>query len=361
MRVVRLRLLSFRRWRTGAVLAVGLALLALAGCRSAGYYGQALSGQWQILVDRQPISQLIASSNTPPDFRNQLELFQGLRRFAETDLRLPAGKHYLSYVDLHRPHVVWNVFAAPEFSIKARTWWYPLVGSLEYHGYFNETNAQRYGGRLAAKGWDVAVEPVDAYSTLGWFREPVLSSFIDYPESELAGVLFHELAHQRLFVSGDTDFNEAFATTVEQEGVRRWLRANRPPAALTSYERDVIRDREFVTLVLETRRHLERLYTEPGLEESVRRARKQAIFEGMLVGYGQLKKSWGNDARLDRWFGRPLNNAHLNTISAYHGLQAGFARLLDEQGGDLERFYSAARRLGQLSEKERHQRLRVAP
>ncbi len=352
---------SRRRRRARVVLWGGIALLTLAGCRTAGYYGQAVNGQWQILVDREPISRLIASTNTPAAFRQRLELFQQMRGFAGAELKLPAGRHYLSYVDLHRPHVVWNVFAAPEFSVEARTWWYPLVGRLEYRGYFAEDGAQRYAEKLEAKGVDVAVEPVDAYSTLGWFREPVLSSFIHYPETELAGVLFHELAHQKLFVSGDTDFNEAFATTVEQADVRRWLRARRPPAALEEYERDVAREREFVTLVIETRRQLELDYAQPVGDDSERRTRKKEIFDGMRAGYERLKESWGGDARLDRWFARPLNNAHLNTVNAYHGLQPGFARLLREQGGDLERFYQEARRIAKLPKDERHRRLLAVP
>lgn len=352
---------SWRRCRARLALWGGLALLTLAGCRSAGYYGQAVNGQWQILVDREPIARLIANTNTPAAFRQRLELFQQMRGFAATELKLPAGRHYLSYVDLRRPHVVWNIFAAPEFSVEARTWWYPFVGRLEYHGYFAEAGARRYAQQLAARGADVAVEPVDAYSTLGWFREPVLSSFIHYPETELAGVLFHELAHQKLFVSGDTDFNEAFATTVEQAGVRRWLRAGRSPAALEEYERNVAREREFVTLVIATRRQLENLYAQPARDDAERRTRKQAIFEGMRAGYARLKDSWGGDARLDRWFARPSNNAHLNTVNAYHGLQPGFARLVREQGGDLEGFYQEARRLAKLPKDERHRRLLAAP
>ena len=338
-------------------LAAGILLLAAAGCRTAGYYGQAVRGQWQIVVDREPIAEIIADTKTPADFRARLELFQAMREFAGKDLKLPIGRHYLSYVDLRRPHVVWNVFAAPEFSIKARAWWYPLVGRLEYRGYFAEDDARRYAQKLTEQGADVAVEPVDAYSTLGWLREPVLSSFIHYPETELAGVLFHELAHQKLFVGGDTDFNEAFATTVEQAGVRRWLRANRAPGAIEEYERDIGREREFVALVTTTRQRLEVLYAQAGLDAVERRTRKRAIFDGMQAGYARLKKSWGGDARLDRWFARPLNNAHLNTVNAYHGLQPGFERLLREEDNDLERFYEAARRLGRISKEERHRAL----
>lgn len=340
---------------------IALALLALAGCRSAGYYGQAVSGQWQILVGREPVAQIIAATNTPERLRTQLALALELRRFAASKLHLPVGRHYLSYVDLHRPHAVWNVFAAPEFSVKGRTWWYPFVGRLEYHGYFAEKNASHYAQRLRGQGWDVAVEPVDAYSTLGWFREPLLSSFINYPETELAAVLFHELAHQKLFVSGDTEFNEAFATTVEQAGVRCWLEDHPTPGARVSYERDVAREREFVALVLDTRHGLERAYADTAASDAERRARKQAIFEELQDGYRRLKQSWGGDARLDRWFGRPLNNAHLNTIATYHGLLPGFARLLHDQGGDLEKFYREAQRLAKLPKDERHRRLEALP
>jgi predicted aminopeptidase len=214
--------MTWVRWVGRMLPWVGLAGM-LSGCQTAAYYAQAARGQWQILAQREPVSKCLADPGRPADLKRQLELVLSLREFAGRELKLPPDGHYLSYVELGRDHVVWNVQAAPEFSLEERTWWYPVVGSLSYRGFFSESRARACGDALAARGLDVYVDGVDAYSTLGWFKDPVLSSFVRYPEVQLAAVIFHELAHQRLFVAGDADFNEAFATAVEQAGVRRWL------------------------------------------------------------------------------------------------------------------------------------------
>src|SRR6266403_163267 len=211
-----------RKWLLGsALLAV---ILIVSGCQTLSFYGQAIKGQYQLLAHRQPIEKLIADSSTPAQLKNQLELVQKLRAFADKELKLPVDGHYTKYVDVHRPFVVWNVEAAPEFSLEPKSWWYPLVGSLEYRGYFSESGARDYAERLRKRGYDVYVGGATAYSTLGWFKDPILNTFVFESEGDLAETIFHELGHQRVFASGDTDFNEAFATTVGQEGARRWLR-----------------------------------------------------------------------------------------------------------------------------------------
>ena len=202
-----------------ALLFIALALGS--GCKTAAYYGQAARGQWQILAGREPIGKLLADEKTPEKLQRQLRLVLQLREFAERELKLPVDGHYERYVDVGRPFVVWNVQATPEFSLRPRTWWYPIVGRVKYRGFFSEADARAYAATLA--GQDVYVEGVRAYSTLGWFKDPVLNTFVNHEELDLAQLLFHELGHQRLFVSGDTDFNEAFATAVGEEGVRRWL------------------------------------------------------------------------------------------------------------------------------------------
>ena len=217
--------LKFRRatkwlWIFSALIIV----TAVSGCKTLTYYSQAVHGEYQILAHRQSIDKLIANPKTPAKLRQQLELVEQLRAFAKTELKLPVDKSYDKYVDIHRKYVVWDVQAAPEFSLEAKTWRYPFVGSLAYRGYFSEKSARECGDRLAKQGFDVYVDGVDAYSTLGWFKDPLLSTFIDTSEAELAEVLFHELGHKRVFAAGDTDFNEAFATTVGQEGDNRWLR-----------------------------------------------------------------------------------------------------------------------------------------
>ena len=212
-----------RKWLLGLLLV--LVVLGVSGCQTLSYYGQAIQGQYQIITHQQKIEKLLADPDTPAPLKAKLQLVQTLRTFAAKDLKLPVDGHYQKYVDVQRPYVVWNVEAAREFSLEAKSWWYPFVGSLDYRGYFSESGARKYAARLEKKGYEVCVEGVTAYSTLNWFRDPLLNTFIFEPEADLAETLFHELGHQRVFTHDDTDFNEAFATTVGQEGARRWLRA----------------------------------------------------------------------------------------------------------------------------------------
>jgi predicted aminopeptidase len=247
--------------RRKLLLVLSLALIvAVCGCRTIGFYAQAMKGQYQIFAHQQLIDKLIADRQTPAVLRDQLQLVQQLRTFANDELKLPVDGHYRKYVDVHRPYVVWNVQAAPQFSLQPRTWWYPLVGSLEYRGYISEKGARRYAARYAKNGDDVYVDGIEAYSTLGWFKDPILNTFIDRNEPELAEVLFHELGHQRVFARGDTDFNEAFATTVGQNGARRWLRASGKTNLLEKYEVALRRNDQFVHLIMSTREQLERVY-----------------------------------------------------------------------------------------------------
>ncbi|MEW6304598.1 MAG: aminopeptidase [Verrucomicrobiota bacterium] len=344
-----------------ALACLGL-LIFSTGCRTAGYYGQAAHGQFQILFQRQPIKKLVADPATPVELKQKLELILELRAFAERELALPADGHYLSYVDLRRRFVVWNVNAAPEFSLEANSWWYPIVGSLTYRGYFSEEAARRYAEKLRRRGYDVYVDGVEAYSTLGWFRDPVLNTFIHHHPTELAAIIFHELAHQRLFVSGDTDFNEAFATAVEQEAVRRWLRSRNDAPGLAAYETTLQREAQFVQLVTRTRRQLETLFG-PGAkraapdDESRLREQKERVIAQLRADYAQLKTRWGGYDGYDGWFAQPLNNAQLNTVDTYHRLVPAFERLLADRQGDLAAFFADVKTLGQLREPDRLRRL----
>jgi predicted aminopeptidase len=345
-----------------------LVITGVSGCHTLSFYGQAVKGQYQLIANRQSIEKLVADPGTPSRLKSQLELIQKLRGFAEKELKLPVDGHYLKYVDVHRPFVVWNVEASPEFSMQQKTWWYPLVGSLEYRGYFSERRATNYAAALRLKGFDVFVGGVEAYSTLGWFKDPVLNTFIFNPEADLAETLFHELGHQRVFARSDTDFNEAFATTVGEEGARRWLRANGNTAVYTKYLNQLQRTRQFVHLTLNTRRQLETLYgdeqTEDGKLKATRkklelnpeqlRQKKKQILEELQQNYVLLRKEWSGDNSYDAWFDRPINNAQLNSVAAYYDLVPGFEYLLDLNGGDLEKFYSAAERLSAMPKKERH-------
>ena len=346
----------FRTWL--GRLPVLLAAVGMCGCQTAGYYRQAVAGQYQLLIHQQPLEKLIADPATPPALREKFQLVLKLRAFADSELHLPVNGHYRRYVDLHRRYVVWNIHAAPEFSLKPKSWWYPVVGRLTYRGYFSERLARAYAAKLARTGLDVHVGGVEAYSTLGWFRDPVLSSFIHHDETELAGILFHELAHQKLFVASDTDFNEAFATAVEQAAVRRWLRAKADTAAGEAYLRALRRDGEFVNLLLEARAELKALYVAgPQTSEVEKRRQKEQVGERFRQRHAQLRAAWNGFSGYDHWFDHPINNAQLNTADTYYTLLPAFARLLQDCGGDLGKFYAAARELGRQSKSERHRQL----
>jgi predicted aminopeptidase len=359
--------------KTVIIAAFVLIVFGLSGCETVRFYRQAIKGQYKLIAGQRPIEKLAANSDTEPHLKKQLQLVLELRGFAEKDLKLPVDNHYRKYVDVHRPYVVWNVEAAQQFSMEPKSWWYPLVGRLEYRGYFSERAAQQYAGTLRKKGYDVYIGGASAYSTLGWFKDPVLNTFIFDPESDLAETIFHELGHQRVFARGDTDFNEAFATTVGQEGARRWLRAKGDTNAVEQYEAELKRNNEFVRLVMDARLELERLYgderNEAGKIKASKRprkipadqlqARKKAIFDQLRNRYAQVKTEWGGNTEYDNFFSRPINNAQLNSVAAYYDLVPGFVQLLKMNGDDLEKFYNAAENLSKKPKKERQQWLRT--
>ncbi len=348
-----------------AIIGLNLVLFLSTGCRTAGFYRQAVRGHFQLLADRQPIEATIGSPESREELDHKLALILELRDFAESDLLLDPGKHYLDYVELNRRHVVWNVSAAPEFSLDSKGWWYPFLGRLTYRGYFSEHDAREYAGRLAANGDDVFVGGVDAYSTLGWFNDPVLSSFIRRDDADLAELIFHELAHQKIFARGDTDFNEAFATALAQEGVRRWLIARNNPAAIEKRRVSFERETAFINLLLATRDKLEALYSRQDTESSSvsdlakRRSEKQAILDQLQHDYARLRdEAWNGFSGYDRWMSLPINNARLNTIDTYYELVPAFKAVLEDADGDLDAFYREVKRLKRMKKDARLQALR---
>jgi len=350
------------------VLLLAGIVVAVSGCQTFSFYSQAVKGQYQLFAHQKPTSQLRAD-----ELKSRLELVQELRAFAASHLSLPVDGHYLKYVDLGRPFVVWNIEAAQAYSLQPKSWWYPLVGSLEYRGYFSKEDAKKYAERLRKKGYDVYVGGVEAYSTLGWFKDPLLNTFIFNPDADLAETLFHELGHQRVFARGDMDFNEAFATTVGQEGARRWLRSKGDTNACAAYAAHLERTRQFVQLVMKTRERLAALYGDhrdedgkikaskesPALPPDELRRQKDQILADLKREYAEAKTGWGGDDEYDDWFTGPINNAQLNSVAAYFDLLPAFEHLLQINGGDLEKFYGAADLLAKLPKKERERQLRA--
>jgi predicted aminopeptidase len=329
-----------------------IAALSLSGCDSLAYYGQAVQGQASVLFKRQSISALLADSDLDAGLRHKFNVVVAAREFAADALGLPAHGSYTSYVELDRPHMVWNVFAAPEFSTETMTWCFPVAGCVAYRGYFSEASAQNYARRLQSQGLDVYVGGVDAYSTLGWFRDPIPSSIMRRDDYQLAGLIFHELAHQRLYVPGDTTFNEGFASFVEQEGLRRWLASEGTPEVFDRFVTGSLRQQAFVRFVTDYRDRFASLYSQDMAPDMLRE--QKALLQA------QMREDWRNAEELAGyagWFSGPLNNAQLATVGSYHDRVAAFEQLLIGCDNSLACFYAEAEALAQLPATQRAERL----
>jgi predicted aminopeptidase len=340
-----------------AVAAIGAAAAALllGSCATIEYYWQGVAGEVDLLNRAQPISHVVESTPDPA-LKQKLERTLAIREFASQELALPDNASYHSYTALDRRFVLWNVFATPPLSLSPRQWCFPIAGCVNYRGYFAEADARAEAARLAAAGDDVYVAGVPAYSTLGYLNDPVLSTIIRYPDTEVARLIFHELAHQVVYVKDDTVFNESFAVTVEEVGVERWL-ATQNDAQLTAQFRLAQGERQgFIELVSRTRARLEALYASP-LDEAEKRAGKAAAFAAMRSDYEALKQRWNGQAPYDSWFARGANNAGIVATALYSQEVPGFKALLAAQGGDLARFYAKVKELARLPKTEREQAL----
>ena len=335
-----------------------MALLGLlaAGCAELSYYAGSISGHGALLAARQPIGWLVSDPATPERLRDRLEYASSARDFASRALGLPDNGSYRTYADLGRRHVAWAVVATPEFSLTPRSWCFPVAGCVAYRGYFEEAEALRFAEGLRAGGQDVHVGGVAAYSTLGWFDDPLPSGVVEWPDAELAGLIFHELAHQVAYVLDDTAFNEAFAVTVEEEGVRRWLAARGAGDAVRAFEQSRERRRAFLGEVFAARGRLAGVYASGAPPEAMRRE-KAAVFADLHAACGRLALTEWERARYRRWCSEAPNNARVAAISTYHELVPAFRALLERQGGDLPAFYRAVRELARLPREERRVRL----
>jgi predicted aminopeptidase len=338
-----------------AVLALAAVLLA-GGCQTLGYYAQAVSGQVGIWRNTVPIETLLQDPQVDAELQTRLRRAVAIRDFASRELALPDNNSYRRYADLGRPFVVWNVFATDEFSIRPKQWCFPFAGCVAYRGYFSEQPAQGFADQLRAGNMDVFVAGVPAYSTIGWFDDPLLNTFIRYPEPELARLIFHELSHQVLYVSGDTSFNESFASTVELEGMERWLAAEGTPSQREAYRAMQTYRRGFIDLVAVYRDKLAALYL-LSIADEEKRTRKAETLADMKAAYLALKQSWGGFAGYDRFFSGAMGNAHLVPVASYTEWVPAFRQLL-ARSGTFPRFYAAAMEIGKLPIDERKERMR---
>lgn len=328
-----------------------LSAALLSGC----YYSHLALGQWQLLRGQQPISELLADPTLDPALRDKLTLVQSARQYASSELLLPDNDSYRRFKALGRPHAVWNVFAAPALSIEAKTWCHLLVGCLAYRGYFEEQRAQQEARRLTAEGWDTYVGGVTAYSTLGWFADPLLDTMLAWSPDRLVGLLFHEISHQMLFVEGDTQFNESYASFVELQGLRQWL-AKRGGSA-QSLEDQLRREADFSALIQQAREALDRIYRGP-LSEAEKLAAKQQQIEALRAQYRELRDGpWGGYAGYDRWFAGEINNAKLAPVALYNQWLPAFEQLFEDNGRNWAKFHLACAVLAAEPEARRVQLL----
>ena len=333
-----------------------LVALTLPGCASVGYYTQSITGHLGLMVRARPVETVIAAPDTAPGLAARLRTALEIRDFASDALALPANASYRRYVDLDRRYVVWTVVAAPELSLDPRHWCFPVAGCVSYRGYFSTSDAAAYASELESEGWDVTVTGVRAYSTLGWFDDPLLSSMVELPEYSLAGIVFHELAHQRLYVPGDTDFNESFAVVVERAGVRRWLEAAGPGGSRERYRIEAERRAAFLDMVRDTRRGLEAVYASSDTDAEKREAKARA-FDRLRSRYTALRSTWTSGPTYDFWFERKVNNAAMALVAAYDRWVPALEALLARSGGDLDVFYRACDELAALPSEERRAKL----
>ncbi len=345
---------------------LGVSLLAVAavclgsGCSSLGYYAQATGGHLELLHKARPVADWLADPATPAPLRERLLLTQRLRDFAVAELKLPDNNSYRRYADLQRASVVWNVVATPELSMTLKTWCFPVLGCVGYRGYFKQAPADALALELQAEGWETSVYGVPAYSTLGWSNalggDPLLNTFVNWTEGELARLLFHELAHQVAYADDDTTFNESFAGAVERLGGARWLGRNASPAALAEVAAGDQRRTDFRALTHRTRDRLKAVYDSPQTDADKRQA-KVAVMAQLRTEYAQLKaERWNGDARYDGWVAR-ANNATFGVQAAYDELVPAFERLFESQGGDFERFYAEVKTLAALPKEQRRAKL----
>lgn len=312
-----------------------LAGMVLSSCSTLEFYSQAAVGQLDVMRRTHPNEQVLKATEDP-DLRDRLELTARLLTFAESELKMPSGGAYERYADLERDHLVWVLHAAPELSMEPKKWWYPIVGRQAYRGYFREDLARREGAKLEAQGYEVWSGGVDAFSTLGWFRDPVLNTFADYDEVDFAETIFHELVHRKYYIAGKTDENEALAEAVAREGVRRWYRHTGRPQLVVKYEERLRKLALAREAIVSTSERLREIYASERSDEQKREAKQEAL-NRLHRKLRALRTRWGRG--LTSWIEEPVNNARLNAFTTYEERVPHYTKWIEEAGGDFERFW----------------------
>jgi predicted aminopeptidase len=361
-----LRFTIFTCLRSGAIQKGGLALVKAAallaaagipgGCETLGYYAQAVNGHAQLMHRARDIPDMLDDPSVSEERRRKLRQVLAIRDFASSELSLPDNGSYRKFADLGGEAVVWALVATPEFSVDPLQWCYPVIGCAAYRGYFDRDDALAAGLELARQGRDWTAEPVPAYSTLGWFDDPLPGSVLGWDPARLAGLVFHELAHQKLYLAGDSTFNESFASAVEHAGVQRWLEQRGDTDALSAWRRRERRYRQFVDLLLDTRERLQTLYRQPLPVSQLRRAKREEL-DRMGGRYRQLSAAWGSGGGFDGWFEQPVNNARLALVGTYQQWRPAFLELLCRHQGDFAAFYRTAQSLADLPPEQRQRDL----
>lgn len=339
-------------------ICISIALLYLAGCTSLSYYRQSIWGHLEVVGKSRPITEWLAEEGLNKETREHLQTVLEARNFASEKLDLPKNHSYTRYADLGRPFVVWSVFAAPELSLRPVEWCFPFTGCLAYRGYFHERDAKDFAGELRKQGKDVYIAGIPAYSTLGWFDDPVLNTMMRWQEYDLVGIVFHELTHQKIYVKDDTAFNESLASMMEQEGLRRWFAQRHQPRLYEEYLQDKKRHKQFIDLILGARNELHQAYT-ADRSDDWKRGRKLEIFQQLKQGYNRLRESWGGYNGYDQWMSADLNNAKINSVAAYNDWVPAFEKLLQRSGGELPVFFRKVEAMAELPRKQRDRELRA--
>jgi predicted aminopeptidase len=343
-----------RRWLV-RLFTISLVLTST-GCAQLSYYAQATQGQLGLVASAKPIDQWLADPNVSDQLKQRLTRTQQIRKFAVQELELPDNGSYTKYADLNRPYVVWNVIATPELSMKPVQWCFPIAGCVDYRGYYRKEDAQRFANDLRSQGYEVRVSGVPAYSTLGWFDDPVLSTFIAYPEAEVARMLFHELAHQVAYAPGDTPFNESFATTVESIGVEQWLDKHGNPDSRERYREFRQRKRDFIDLLTQHRQRLEEVFA-TDISDDEKRNQKALVITSLKQAYHQIRdEKWGGYSGYDQWFNEPITNAHFVLVATYEELVPAF-QALHAKSGSMKKFYADVQAMAKQDKARRRERL----